>query len=132
MVSEEEGQEILVISRKAHVIRVTLEDFRVTGRDTQGVIIWKERMANDQVASIACFSETMYGRAEDESDDSIDDSGDDSQNGHHPTNGAAESGAVASAATDDGTADPGTPDDATADEDTTDDGTTDEGTPSEE
>ena len=37
VVSETEGQEILVISGKAQMIRVTLKDFRVTGRDTQGV-----------------------------------------------------------------------------------------------
>ena len=77
VVSDAQGQEILVISAKAQVIRVTLEDFRVTGRDTLGVIIWRDREPDDYVASIACFQETTYG-------------GDDgSQNGHHSTNGTA-------------------------------------------
>ena len=78
VVSDAEGQEILVISAKAQVIRVTLEDFRVTGRDTQGVIIWRDREPDDYVASIACFQESTYGRANG------------SQNGQHSTNGATE------------------------------------------
>ena len=49
VVSAEEGQEILVISAKAQVIRVTLEDFRVVGRDTSGVIIWRDREPDDYV-----------------------------------------------------------------------------------
>ena len=77
VVSDAEGQEILVISAKAQVIRVTLEDFRVVGRDTQGVIIWRDREADDYVASIACFQESNYGTANG------------SQNGLHSTNGAA-------------------------------------------
>ncbi len=63
VVSDTEGQEIFVISAKAQVIRVTLEDFRVTGRDTQGVIIWRDREPDDYVASIACFVETDYSTA---------------------------------------------------------------------
>ena len=77
VVSDAQGQEILVISAKAQVERVTLEDFRVVGRDTQGVIIWRDREPDDYVASIACFQETTYG------------GDDDSQNGHHSTNGTA-------------------------------------------
>ena len=76
VVSDAEGQEILVISAKAQVIRVTLEDFRVVGRDTQGVIIWRDREPDDYVASIACFQESNHGTANS------------SQNGHHSTNGA--------------------------------------------
>jgi len=77
VVSDAEGQEILVISDKAQVIRVTLEDFRVTGRDTQGVIIWRDREPDDKVASITCFQETDYGRPEGE------------ENGHRSPNGSA-------------------------------------------
>ena len=77
VVSDAQGQEILVISAKAQVIRVTLEDFRVVGRDTQGVIIWRDREEDDYVASIACFQESDHGRENG------------SQNGHHATNGAA-------------------------------------------
>jgi DNA gyrase subunit A len=69
------GQEIFVISAKAQVIRVTLEDFRVVGRDTQGVIIWRDREPDDYVASIAAFQESNHLR----------DNG--SENGRHSTNG---------------------------------------------
>ncbi|PKB73547.1 MAG: DNA gyrase subunit A [SAR202 cluster bacterium Io17-Chloro-G7] len=64
VVSDAPDQEIMVISAKAQVIRVTLEDFRVTGRDTQGVIIWRDREPDDYVASITCFQETDYGKDE--------------------------------------------------------------------
>ena len=76
VVSAEEGQEILVISAKAQVIRVTLEDFRVVGRDTSGVIIWRDREPDDYVASITCFQETDYSN------------NNGSQNGRTYTNGA--------------------------------------------
>ena len=75
MVSDAPDQEIMVISAKAQVIRVTLEDFRVTGRDTQGVIIWRDREADDFVASITCFQETDYGQK------------DEAENGRQPSNG---------------------------------------------
>jgi hypothetical protein len=39
-------------------VRITLEDVRVTGRNTQGVIVWRDREADDYVASIACFQES--------------------------------------------------------------------------
>ncbi|MDA0264035.1 MAG: DNA gyrase subunit A [Chloroflexi bacterium] len=58
VVSEGPGQLILIISEKAQVVRITLEDVRVTGRNTQGVIVWRDREADDQVASIACFQES--------------------------------------------------------------------------
>ena len=75
VVSDAAGQEMFVISAKAQVIRVTLEDFRVTGRDTQGVIIWRDREADDYVASIACFQEQVQ----------LETNG--SRNGHHSSNG---------------------------------------------
>ncbi|MDA1127654.1 MAG: DNA gyrase subunit A [Chloroflexi bacterium] len=58
VVSEGPGQLILIISAKAQVVRITLEDVRVTGRNTQGVIVWRDREADDYVASIACFQES--------------------------------------------------------------------------
>ena len=58
MVSEGSGQLILIISSKAQVVRITLEDVRVTGRNTQGVIVWRDREPDDFVASIACFQES--------------------------------------------------------------------------
>ena len=58
VVSEAAGQLILIISAKAQVVRITLEDVRVTGRNTQGVIVWRDREADDYVASIAVFQES--------------------------------------------------------------------------
>jgi DNA gyrase subunit A len=78
VVMEAPGQDIFVISAKAQVIRITLEDFRVTGRHTQGVIIWRDREADDYVVSIACFQESINGRPEG------------SSNGRHSTNGTSD------------------------------------------
>ena len=58
VVTEGPGQLILIISAKAQVVRITLEDVRVTGRNTQGVIVWRDREPDDQVASIAVFQES--------------------------------------------------------------------------
>ena len=61
VVSEDEGQEVFIISAKAQVVRINLEDVKVThGRYTQGVIIWRDREPDDYVASVACFQETDY------------------------------------------------------------------------
>ena len=76
VVSDAPGQEMFVISGKALMIRITLEDFRVTGRDTQGVIIWRDPAADDWVASIACIQEQV----------DLESNG--SRNGHHSTNDA--------------------------------------------
>jgi len=66
VVSDGPGQLILIISAKAQVVRITLEDVRVTGRNTQGVIVWRDREPDDQVASIACFQESDTLNAGDE------------------------------------------------------------------
>jgi DNA gyrase subunit A len=58
VVSEAPDQLILIISAKAQVVRITLEDVRVTGRNTQGVIVWRDREPDDYVASIAVFQES--------------------------------------------------------------------------
>ena len=58
VVPDTEGQEIFIISSKAQMQRITLEDVRVTGRNTQGVIVWRGREGDDFVAAIACFHET--------------------------------------------------------------------------
>jgi DNA gyrase subunit A len=78
VVSEAAGQDMFVISAKAQVIRVTLEDFRVTGRDTLGVIIWRDREPDDYVASFACFQDQDQTEANG------------SRNGEHSSNGAGE------------------------------------------
>jgi DNA gyrase subunit A len=66
VVSEDPGQLILIISAKAQVVRITLEDVRVTGRNTQGVIVWRDREPDDYVASIACFQESDTQEIEDD------------------------------------------------------------------
>ncbi len=69
VVSEGPGQLILIISAKAQVVRITLEDVRVTGRNTQGVIVWRDREPDDYVASIACFQESDTQNGVDEESD---------------------------------------------------------------
>jgi DNA gyrase subunit A len=67
VVTEGPDQLILIISAKAQVVRITLDDVRVTGRNTQGVIVWRDRAPDDYVASIACFQESdTQGSPEDE------------------------------------------------------------------
>ena len=75
VVSDAPGQEIFIVSAQAQVVRITLEDVRVTGRNTQGVIVWRDREPDDYVASIACFQESDKMR------------GDPSANGRHATDG---------------------------------------------
>ena len=61
VVTDEEAQEVFIISAKAQVERINLEDVKVTNsRYTQGVIIWRDREEDDYVASVACFTETDY------------------------------------------------------------------------
>jgi DNA gyrase subunit A len=54
------GYEVFIISAKAQVVRINLEDVRVSGRDTQGVIVWRDRDPDDYVASVASFQENDY------------------------------------------------------------------------
>ena len=77
VVPDTRGQEILIISAKAQVVRITLEDVRVTGRNTSGVIVWRDREPDDYVASIACFQEGLYKNSSA------------STNGHRGSNGTA-------------------------------------------
>ena len=58
IVTDPEDQEMLIISSKAQVVRISVDDVRETGRVAQGVILWKEREDDDYVASIAVFQET--------------------------------------------------------------------------
>ena len=61
VVSDEEGQEVFIISAKAQVVRINLEGVKVTNsRYTQGVIVWRDREPDDYVASVACFQENDY------------------------------------------------------------------------
>ena len=58
IVTDPENQEMLIISAKAQVVRISIDDVRETGRVAQGVILWKERESDDYVASVAVFQET--------------------------------------------------------------------------
>jgi DNA gyrase subunit A len=60
VVPNADGYEVFIISAKAQVVRINLEDVRVSGRDTQGVIVWRDRDPDDYVASVACFQENDY------------------------------------------------------------------------
>jgi DNA gyrase subunit A len=71
------GYEIFILSAMAQVVRINLEDVRIVGRDTSGVIIWRDRDPEDYVASIACFHEGIYPKA------------DVSNNGHKPNKGSS-------------------------------------------
>ena len=63
VVTEAEDQEIMLISAKAQVIRVSLQDFRVVGRNAQGVRIWRDKQADDYVASLTCLMRQDGGDA---------------------------------------------------------------------
>ena len=82
IVTDAPGQELFIISAKAQVVRITLEDVRVSGRDTQGVTLWKEREEDDYVVSIACFQETDQDRPA-----SSRNGGGRNSNGSHESNG---------------------------------------------
>ena len=92
VVSDAPGQEIFIISSQAQMVRITLNDVRVTGRNTQGVIVWRDREADDFVASIACFQETERENG-DEQSNGIANGAKASNNGRTNTNGADGSGA---------------------------------------
>ena len=89
VVQDGPGQDMFIISAKAQVVRITLDDVRVTGRDAQGVIVWRDREPDDYVVSIACFQETLQNRAESSGDESVDGGhGANGTNGTNGTNGA--------------------------------------------
>ena len=75
----DDGQEMFIISAKAQVVRITLEDVKKTGRVAQGVIVWRDREPDDYVVSIACFQGQVQLEAKET---------DGSQNGRHSSNGA--------------------------------------------
>ncbi|MDA0734209.1 MAG: DNA gyrase subunit A [Chloroflexi bacterium] len=69
--------EVFIISSKAQVVRINLEDVRTSGRATQGVIIWRDREPDDFVASVTLFEERAFTPTEP------------STNGHEPTESEA-------------------------------------------
>ena len=48
-------QEIMLISAKAQVIRISLDDVHSMGRNTQGVIVWRDKEPDDYLVSITCL-----------------------------------------------------------------------------
>ena len=65
VVTEDEGQEVFIISAKAQVVRINLEDVKVTNsRQAKGVIVWRDREPDDYVASVACFQVNDYVEAD--------------------------------------------------------------------
>ena len=84
VVSEDEGQEVFIISAKAQVVRINLQDVKVTnGRHTKGVIVWRDREPDDFVVSVACFQEHDYATTGTDADSGP------SRNGHHRGNPTA-------------------------------------------
>jgi DNA gyrase subunit A len=47
--------EVLLTSAKAQVIRISLEDVSIKGRNTSGVIVWRDREPDDYVTAVTCF-----------------------------------------------------------------------------
>ena len=62
-------QEVFIVSAKAQIVRINLEDVRVAGRNTSGVIVWRDREPDDFVASVACFQEGLYSAKDEPSSD---------------------------------------------------------------
>ena len=88
VVSDALGQEIFIISAKAQMVRITLEDVREVGRSAQGVIVWRDREDDDYVASIAVFQENVHERGNGLEEGDSNGTGA-SENGHRQVNGSA-------------------------------------------
>ena len=88
IVTDPESQEMLIISAKAQVVRISIDDVRETGRVAQGVILWKEREADDYVASIAVFQETERSAGSGTPSNGHRRNGRESSNGHEPEFGS--------------------------------------------
>ena len=52
------NQEIMLVSAKGQVIRITLREMRSVGRITQGVIFWRDREPDDFLASVTCLPDS--------------------------------------------------------------------------
>ena len=76
VVTETPGQEIRIISAKAQVVSITLDQVRISGRNTRGVIVWRPKDDDDYVAAIAVIREPAATGEESET-----------ANGHRPVNG---------------------------------------------
>ena len=57
----EEGYEVFIISSNGQLVRINLNDVKVVNqRQSKGVIIWRQRSAQDTIASISCFRPTNH------------------------------------------------------------------------
>ncbi len=53
VVPDAEDEELFIISAKAQIVRIGLDGVRRAGRATQGVILWRDRVEDDYVASVS-------------------------------------------------------------------------------
>jgi DNA gyrase subunit A len=53
VVPDDEDEELFIISAKAQIVRIGLDGVRRAGRATQGVILWRDRVEDDYVASVS-------------------------------------------------------------------------------
>ena len=61
----DEGHEVFIISTDGQLVRINLNDVKVVNqRQSKGVIIWRQRSANDTIASITCFRPTRATETE--------------------------------------------------------------------
>ena len=98
VVTDDEGQEVFIISAKAQVVRINLQDVKVTNsRQTKGVIIWRDREPDDYVASVACFQETDYSSSS--GPDTLPAANNATTNGNAPTANGHQEGLLDSADT---------------------------------
>lgn len=52
------SQDIFIISSKAQLVRIDLDQIRTSDRNTSGVILWRDREPDDYIVSIATFDRT--------------------------------------------------------------------------
>jgi len=49
------SQDIFIISAKAQLVRIDLDQIRTSDRNTSGVILWRDREPDDYIVSIGTF-----------------------------------------------------------------------------
>ena len=74
---ESTDEELFIISAKAQIVRIGLEGVRRAGRATQGVILWRDRVDDDYVASVSLCRRDLIPDEEESSPGQ-------SRNGHKP------------------------------------------------
>ena len=74
---ESADEELFIISAKAQIVRIGLDGVRRAGRATQGVILWRDRVDEDYVASVSLCPRDLIPDEEESSPGQ-------SRNGHKP------------------------------------------------